>query len=88
MEMPNMKKVMILTVASLLTAFVFTGCDDAKTRQSKKQLEEAREAMREQEKIEQELKKKMQGTNDELRKIQKRDEERRRDNRMRDGKWY
>ena len=44
--------------------------------------------MREQEKIEQELKKKMQETNDELRKIQKRDEERRRDNRMRDGKWY
>ena len=83
-----MKKAMILTVASLLTAFVFTGCDDAKTRQSKKHLEEAREAMREQEKIEQELKKKMQETNDELRKIQKRDEERRRDNRMRDGKWY
>ena len=28
MEMPNMKKAMILTVASLLTAFVFTGCEN------------------------------------------------------------
>ena len=47
MEMPNMKKAMILTVASLLAVFVFTGCDDAQARKAEKQrLEEQAELNR------------------------------------------